>query len=159
MNRTNLSRRSFLSGTGLGAAGLAGGLSAEAALAADNYGGVTTILNGLRQDVVAHMDNLFEWTPDATETLADLPAAGDEATAMDQLFHERGFWLYLTGHRLADLRRMVANYDMQQQDVYPSGTYFKGGNYGSDVVFEIDFDESNNDNYSLDQCNVSSATF
>lgn len=135
-------------------------IEAEAALANSQYGQVTTILNGLRADVATHMDNLYGWT--TTGALADLPAATDQATAMDQLFHERGFWLLLTGHRLADLRRMVVpvaqgGYGMSQADVYPSGAYHKGGDFGTDVVFEIDFDESNNDNYSLDQCDVSSA--
>ncbi len=130
-------------------------IEAEAALANSQFGQVTTILNGLRADVTTHLGNLYSFVADGT--LADLPAATTQAEAMDQLFHERGFWLYLTGHRLADLRRMVANYGMAQSDVYPSGAYFKGGDYGTDVVFQMDFDESNNTEYSLDQCNVSSA--
>lgn len=64
---------------------------------------------------------------------------------VDLLFHERAYWLFLTGHRQGDLRRLVRNYGRRQQDVYPTGPYFGGlGSYGSDVEFPIPTGELSN---------------
>jgi len=46
------------------------------------------------------------------------------------VFDERGYWLFLTGHRQGDLRRMVRVYGFPQEQVYPSGYYVFGGQYG-----------------------------
>jgi hypothetical protein len=39
------------------------------------------------------------------------------------LFRERAFWLYLTGHRQGDVRRLVRNYQKLPNNVYPIGGY------------------------------------
>jgi hypothetical protein len=72
---------------------------------------------------------------------------------------ERAMWLWGTGHRLGDLRRMIHYYGRTESEVFPSGAYHKGGSHGSDVVFPVDFDEGNNTLYDLASCDVSSATF
>lgn len=90
--------------------------------------------------------------------LAPLTAPTTAAAARDMLFSERAFWLFLTGHRLGDLRRLVYQYGLPQDAVYPTGDYHKGGVYGSDVVFPLDFDESNNPNFEHDMCDVKSAS-
>jgi len=61
---------------------------------------------------------------------------------VDLLFEERAFWLYLTGHRQGDLRRLVrgtaaGGYGRPQQNVYPSGLYRGGSPYGTAVVFPV----------------------
>ena len=48
---------------------------------------------------------------------------------------------------MSDLRRLVRQYGRDVESVYPTGDYFKGGVYGSDVVFLIPFDEENNPNF------------
>jgi hypothetical protein len=63
------------------------------------------------------------------------------------LFHERAFWMYLTGHRLGDLRRLVRQYKELVSTVYPVGISREGVPYGVDVNFEISQDESNNPNF------------
>jgi hypothetical protein len=68
------------------------------------------------------------------------------------LMSERAWWMWGTGHRLGDLRRLVRNYTMNAEDVYPSGDYHKGAFYGSDVVFLLDFDEGNNTLFDPDAC-------
>jgi starch-binding outer membrane protein, SusD/RagB family len=102
----------------------------------------------------------------ATRGLA--PVAADDVAAMTQVarenlhFQERGFWLYLTGQRLGDMRRMIRQYNRPAETVFPTGTYrrllfatvatpdnalaFRDFNftYGPDVNFPIPFDEQNN---------------
>jgi hypothetical protein len=72
-----------------------------------------------------------------------------QAAAVDQLFRERAYWTWLTGHRLGDMRRLVRQYGRDQSTVFPVGpvsTRF-GSTYGSDVNFPVPFDESNNPNF------------
>lgn len=68
-------------------------------------------------------------------------------------FQEREFWLWNSAHRLGDLRRLsrVALYGPRgTETVFPTGNYFKGGTYGTDVNFPVPFDETNNPLFS--QC-------
>ena len=86
----------------------------------------------------------------ALRQLAGLPTLADPgslAGRIDLLMRERGFWLYLTGHRLGDLRRLVRQYGRAQASVFPTGLYHKGGEYGSDVNFPVSSDERNNPNF------------
>jgi hypothetical protein len=73
------------------------------------------------------------------------PSAGDEAE--DLLFTERAFWLFATGHRLSDMRRLVRHYLRPADEVFPTGPYHKGGSYGGDVNLPIPIEEQNNPNF------------
>ena len=42
---------------------------------------------------------------------------------------------------------MIRQYGFTQDQVFPTGTFFKGGSYGTDVNFPITTDEYNNPNY------------
>jgi hypothetical protein len=81
----------------------------------------------------------------ATIGLGPLTDPGTAAGRRDQVFAERAYWLYLTSHRVGDLRRLIRQYG-QTADVFPHGAYFKGGTYGPDVNFPIPDDERNNPN-------------
>lgn len=70
--------------------------------------------------------------------------ANDRVT---QLFRERAFSLWFTAHRLGDMRRLIRQYGRTQDQVFPTGAYFKGGNYGTDVNFIIPLDEKNNPSF------------
>jgi starch-binding outer membrane protein, SusD/RagB family len=109
-------------------------IEAEAQLQGGDIPGMTTTLNELRQSF-----------PDlALEDLSD-PATEDDA--VDLLFFERAFWLYATGHRLSDMRRLLRPpYSRTEDTVFPTGDYHKGGNYGSDVNLPIPIEEENNPN-------------
>ncbi len=61
-------------------------------------------------------------------------------------FRERAFWLFSTAHRLGDLRRMIRQYGFTATELFPSGEYFKGGQYGTDVNIPLPNDEQNNPN-------------
>ena len=81
--------------------------------------------------------------------LAALEDPGSDMQASARvLFEERARWLFGTGHRLGDLRRMVRQYGFQQEQVFPTGSFFKGGAYGSDVNFPIPFEEHENESLS-----------
>ena len=54
------------------------------------------------------------------------------ADQIDLLYRERAFWMYLTGRRLGDLRRLIRNYGRNPETVFPTGPYSsRGGNYGT----------------------------
>lgn len=82
-------------------------------------------------------------------TPVDAVAAG---STVDLLFNERARWLWLTAHRLSDLRRLIRQYGRPANTVFPTGPYFKVQfpQYGTDVNFPIPIDEKNNPNFA--QC-------
>lgn len=81
----------------------------------------------------------------ATRTdLTPLTDPGTTATRVDLLFRERAFWMFSTGHRLGDLRRLIRQYGRGAETVFPTGVFPKGGNFGPDVNLPISFDELNN---------------
>jgi hypothetical protein len=104
-------------------------IEAEAALKAGDASWLT-ILNTLR----------------ATVSLAPLADPGNQQSRVLLLFRERAFWLYLTGHRAGDLRRLMRQYGFTQQQVWPTGPYREGQQYGSDVVFILTLSEQTNPN-------------
>ncbi len=71
------------------------------------------------------------------------------AEARDMVFSERAFWLFSTGHRLGDMRRLAraSLYGLPVASVYPTGPYHKGGSYGADVSLPIPLQERNNPNF------------
>lgn len=76
-----------------------------------------------------------------------LPASPTtQAAAVDMLFKERAYWLYLTGHRLGDMRRLIRQYSRPATAVFPVGNvrYRPGLTYGTDVNLIIPFAERNN---------------
>jgi hypothetical protein len=112
-------------------------IEAEAALQAGNTNQFLSIHNALR----------------ATQSLPALTDPGSQAARVDMHFKERAYWLFPTGHRLGDLRRMVRQYQRNREAVFPSGGYPAskgGGTYGQDVNFPVHFDEINNPKFT--QC-------
>jgi hypothetical protein len=102
---------------------------AESDLQAGDFGGTLDILNALRADA----------------GLADTTDPGTPTGQVDLLFRERAFWLFLTGHRLGDMRRLIRQYGRPADTVFPSGFYFKGGlTYGDAVNLPLPATETNN---------------
>jgi hypothetical protein len=92
-------------------------IEAEAALQAGD-GAWLTIINDLR----------------ATQIAPPLPALSDPGTPearVDLLFRERAFWLFGTGQRLADLRRLIRQYGRAPEVEFPTGTHVIGLPYGT----------------------------
>ena len=95
---------------------------------------MTAILNDLRQN--------------ATDPgLPNLATPVTSAAAADLLFSERAFWLYATGHRLGDMRRLIRQYARQAGYRVPHGGLPQGRQrYGEDVNLPLPIDEENNPN-------------
>lgn len=137
-------------------------IEAEAQLASG--GDWLATLNALRASASTLIPLLYPAIPDALknafpQTLAPLTDPGTQAARVDLVFRERALWLYMTGHRLGDLRRLVRQYGRDQASVFPTGTYFfgPGGVYGNDVAFPVPFNEMNNTQYDPTKCNVDQA--
>jgi starch-binding outer membrane protein, SusD/RagB family len=123
----------------------------------------------LRQGV-AGLPTFLARHNDLRATVGLPPLSTVEVTAMTQVqrenlhFRERAFWLYLTGQRLADLRRLIRQYGRGPETVFPTGAWgrpaYAGtsvpdaslelrvqGTYGPDVNFPVPDDELNNPNF------------
>jgi hypothetical protein len=72
------------------------------------------------------------------------------------LFQERALTLYLTAHRVGDLRRLTYQYGRAANTVWPTGVYApntdKETTYGNDVNFPIPQEESNNPQFKPNAC-------
>ncbi len=124
-------------------------IEAEAALVADNPTWLT-ILNALRTACVSG-ENCAEPAPAGTGGIGSLPLLADPGLAtlpagatlrdvrLNLLFQERAYWLFLTGRRQADLRRLVQQYGREPNTVYPSGLWGrqKLAVYGSRISFLV----------------------
>jgi hypothetical protein len=81
--------------------------------------------------------------------MSNLTGPSSLAQARDMVFRERAFWLFSTGHRLGDMRRLTRStlYGLAIPSVYPEGVYPKGDFYGTDVNLPIPVEEQNNPNF------------
>jgi starch-binding outer membrane protein, SusD/RagB family len=126
-------------------------IEAEAALQAGDPTTWLAKLNQLRANAAllpAPVDTSYR--PVAGTLLAPLadpgPSTGD-TLRIKLMFRERAFWLFGTGHRLGDMRRLLRQYGRTEAQVYPIGAWFKGGNYGDAIQMPVPFDEQNNPNF------------
>ena len=114
-------------------------IEAEARLKANDFAGMTTILNALRTTP----PKLGEITPSFTN-IAPLVAPTTLDAAINMFFREKAFWQFGRGHRLGDLRRLIRQYGRTQDQVFPVGVHYRGGNYGTDVNLPVPQQEENN---------------
>ncbi|HWZ57330.1 MAG TPA: hypothetical protein VNW46_00035 [Gemmatimonadaceae bacterium] len=118
-------------------------IEAEAALQAGQIGAWAGKLNGLRQDA---SDTKVTF-PDSLATIATDSTTGASAgLQVDVMFRERAFWLFGTGTRLGDMRRLIRQYGRDQSTVFPTGVFPNGEspglsppipNYGTDVSLTL----------------------
>jgi starch-binding outer membrane protein, SusD/RagB family len=129
---------------------------AEVALRGSDATAWLDTLNALRADptlLPVPQDTSFR--PVAGTTLAPLADPGpspNDSLRVDLLFRERGFWMFSTGHRLGDMRRLIrptaaGGYGRAVNTVYPTGPWFKGGDYGNAIQMSIPVEELNNPNF------------
>lgn len=88
--------------------------------------------------------------PPPPDPIAALPATKDAKIGL--LFQERAIDLFLTAHRLGDLRRIIRQYGRGAETVFPTGPYPKGGVYGNEVTFPVPFEERNNPQFDPAAC-------
>lgn len=128
-------------------------IEAEAALRKGDDAGLLTGLNKARAASKTYADTIPTQPAPAALTVADLGA--DATSRQNLLFRERALDLFLTDHRLGDLRRLIRQYARTQDKVFPTGAYnpvgaAAGTQYGTDVNFPVPFEEKNNPKFT--QC-------
>jgi len=116
-------------------------IKAEAQLRAGNASGFMATLNALRANSAVLTARGY------TGSLAGLTDPGSEVGRQDLLFRERAYWLFLTAHRVGDMRRLIRQYGRGAETVFPTGAYSSNGRtsiYGTDTSFPIPVEELNN---------------
>src|SRR4029079_17194213 len=85
-------------------------------------------------------------TTNVTVAALTTGAPTTQDAAIDLLYKERAYWLWLTGHRLGDLRRLVRIYKRGVEVVFPTGplTPPLEGTYGTGTTITVPFAERNN---------------
>jgi hypothetical protein len=114
-------------------------IEAEAQLQAGNYAGMMTSLNALR----LAPPRIGTYQPAAMTALTNAtPTTKDGAATV--YFREKAFWQFGRGERFEDLRRLVRQYNRTQDQVWPTGSFHKTGNYGTAVNFPVPDAEKTN---------------
>lgn len=124
-------------------------IKAEALLKAGDAAGFLTTLNNLRSNAAVLAVRGY-----AAGSLPPLTDPGSDAARQNLLFKERAYWLFLTAHRVGDLRRLIRQYGRGAETVFPTGAYSSNGRstiYGTDTSFPIPVEELNNPNVPQDQ--------
>jgi len=115
-------------------------IEAEAKLNSGDFAGMTTILNALR----TAPPKISNYQP---ATMAPLTAPTTKDAAVTLFFREKAFWTFGRGQRLNDMRRQMRQYGRTEDQVYPTGNYFKGGTYGHTIELPVTNAERTNPNF------------
>ncbi|MDE3173321.1 MAG: hypothetical protein KGN74_09620 [Gemmatimonadota bacterium] len=119
-------------------------IEAEAKLQGGDIAGMMTILNALRTspEVIGVMK---------VPAMAALPTPPDQPSAVQLFFREKALWQFERGYRMDDLRRMVRQYHLAQNQVFPTGPFVRNGtpsgNFGTQVAFPVPDYEMVNPNF------------
>lgn len=89
-------------------------IEAEAHLRAGEIESWAAILNELRQTAIS---------PAMAELPADSTIDASDGLRQNVMFRERAFWLFGTGHRQGDLRRLIRQYGRDVSSVYAVGSH------------------------------------
>jgi len=116
-------------------------IEAEAKLNANDFAGMFATLNALRTS----SQTIGNKTIAALPALTNAPTTKD--AALNIFFREKAFWQFGRGFRLGYLRRLIRQYGRTQDNVFPVGAFFKGGNYGTDVNLPMSDVELTNPNF------------
>ncbi len=123
-------------------------IEAEALLQAGNNLGWLTAINTLRTTAALYPPIAGGAEFATVVRGANLTALADSgARNTDVHFRERAFWMFSTGHRLGDLRRLLRQYGRTEAQTYPNGAFVKGGSYGDAIQMPVPFDETNNPSF------------
>src|SRR4249919_3271079 len=116
-------------------------IEAEAKLNTGDFAGMFATLNALR----ASAQTIGNKTIAVMPPLTAAPTTKDAALTL--LFREKAFWQFGRGFRMGDLRRLIRQYGRTQDQVFPVGTWFKGGSFGTDVNLPMVDSELTNPNF------------
>ena len=101
-----------------------------------------TILNALR----TAPPKIGNFQPATMTAITTTPTTKDAATTL--FFREKALWQFGRGYRLSDLRRLVRQYGRTQDKVFPTGSHYKGGTYGTDTSLPVPDGERVNPQFS-----------
>lgn len=122
-------------------------IEAEAQLQAGDIPGWTTTLNTLRASGMSTV--IPPLTSDSTLTASD-------TLRVNVMFRERAFWLYGTGRRFGDMRRLVRQYHRPPEAVFPTGNHATVAPpysaYGDQLVPDPPLTEQTTNPYFKDGC-------
>jgi hypothetical protein len=125
---------------------------AEAAFQEHDPDGMLMILNALRTSGMftvdttqlsgggERIDTLWQAGLGGIAGLRPLPLPATPEAQRQRLFAERAAWLFVTGSRQGDLRRLVRRYGVDREQIYPTGRYTGPGytgTYGTDISFGL----------------------
>ena len=122
-------------------------VEAEARLIANDFAGMTTILNALRAAPPT--------VGAVSATAASLPALAvptSRDAAINLFFREKAFWTFSRGQRLGDMRRLIRQYGRTAANTFPVGTHYRGGEYGTDVNIPLTTEELTNTSADRNLC-------
>ena len=137
-------------------------INAESSLLTNDTVSFMGFLNGVRASIPTYIQSATPQLktvdqPMPANALAPLATPTSDTAAINLLFNERARWLWLTAHRLNDMRRLVravgtrGGYGRAANTVWPNGAYFKNGLvYGGDFNLPVPQVEQNNPNFT--QC-------
>jgi len=106
-------------------------IESEVLLSQGNVTGWLAILNTLRAGPTQLSQGV------KITGMAPLVDPGTAASRLALQFREKGFWTFGRGERLGDFRRLIRQYQMTQDQVFPTGVFPKGGVYGTDVNLQV----------------------
>jgi hypothetical protein len=114
-------------------------IEAEVQLSKGEIGPWLQTLNDLRTDgtyTVSGTDTTWNAGTGGVDSLAPLQDPGTAPNARLLLtFREKAFWLFGTGHRQGDMRRLVRQYGIPSNDIYPTGVYQAATNQQVGILF------------------------
>ena len=127
-------------------------IEAEAALRTGDLATFRSKLNDARANALTYSE---DGSPNGQplDSPSPISASAIPSTTAGQqnlLFQERAIDLFLTSHRLGDMRRLIWQYNRSAEAVFPTGAYEPtntskaGTNFGTDVNLPIPQEESNN---------------
>lgn len=112
-------------------------VEAEAKLQSQDIPGMMAILNALRS--TTQTIGIY-----VVPVMPALVAPATQTAAEDLYFREKAFWSFSRGQRLSDMRRLIRQYGRDESTVFPTGQFFKGATYGTDVNFPVTANETPN---------------
>jgi hypothetical protein len=113
-------------------------IESEVQLSQGDFAGWLATLNSLRTGPTQLSQSI------SIKNMTALADPGTAASRIDLQFREKAFWTFARGERLGDLRRLIRQYGRTQDQVFPTGTFFKAGAYGADVNLLVPQAETNN---------------
>ncbi len=111
------------------------------------YTSIDTVYTDSTKTTIRSIDTVWEAGIGEVAGLRPLTDPGTRDARIARHFAERAAWLFITGQRQGDLRRLVRKYGLRSDELYPIGAYTGAsatGTYESSIDVPVPFDERQN---------------